>query len=174
MAERTDLMIIDPQVSFCDPNKGELYVPGAEKDMERAAALIKKLGSKIKKIHVTLDCHHLYDISHPKFWRNSEGKTPDPFTIISNEDVVNGIWFPIFQKLPRQDPDTKNNIEARKYVKWYTQKLEESGRYPLCIWPPHCLIASEGNNIFPVLFDALILPLIFPPIMAFFPKPFCP
>ena len=33
--------------------------------------------------------------------------------------------------------------------------MEESGRYPLCIWPPHCLIASEGNNVIPVLFDAL-------------------
>jgi len=147
--ERIDLVVIDPQVSFCDPDKGELYVPGAEKDMERVADLIKSFGSKIKKIHVTLDCHHLFDIAHPGFWRNSEGKNPDPFTIITNKDIVDGKWFPVFLSLPEHP-------NAREYVKNYTKQLENSGRYPLCIWPPHCLIGSEGNNVMPILFEALI------------------
>ena len=37
----------------------------------------------------------------------------------------------------------------------YVRKLQTNGRYPLCIWPPHCLLGSSGHNIFPVLFDAL-------------------
>jgi nicotinamidase/pyrazinamidase len=154
MAERVDLLIIDPQVDFCDPS-GALFVPGADKDMERVASLIDKMGTKINKIHVTLDCHHLFDIAHGIFWRNSDGKNPDPFTIISNKDIVDGIWFPIFQKLPTIDPDTGDFIDARKYAKWYTKRLEEGGRYPLCIWPEHCLISNEGNNVMPILFNAL-------------------
>jgi len=149
MAERIDLLVIDPQVSFCDPQIGELYVPGAEKDMERVANLIYKFGSKIKNIHITLDCHHFYDIAHPGFWRNSDGKNPDPLTIITHKDIVDGIWFPAFPSLP-------NYPNAREYVKDYTKKLEDSGRYPLCIWPPHGLIGSNGNNVLPVLFKALV------------------
>jgi len=41
MAERIDLLIIDPQVDFCDPS-GALYVPGAEKDMERLSEMVKR------------------------------------------------------------------------------------------------------------------------------------
>lgn len=146
--ERIDLVIIDPQNDFCDP-KGSLYVDGANDDMQRVASMIDKHGSKIKKIHVTLDCHHFYDISHPGFWRNSEGEHPDPFTIITNQDIVDGKWFPVFMSLP-------NIPNAREYVKEYTKKLEEAGKYPLCVWNPHCLIGSWGNNVFPVLFEALL------------------
>lgn len=146
--ERIDLLIIDPQVDFCDP-KGALYVPGAEKDMERLASMIDRFGSKIKNIHVTLDCHHLFDIAHPGFWRNSIGDNPNPFTIITHKDVIDGVWFPVFAKLP-------GYANAREYVKGYTKALEDSDRYPLCIWPPHCLIGSEGNAILSVLFKALI------------------
>jgi len=166
MKERIDLLIIDPQNDFCSPDakakkgtpqenngvyEGTLYVPGAEKDMERVANLIKRFGQKIKKIHVTLDCHHYYDIAHPGFWRNSNGKNPDPFTIISSKDIVEGVWIPVFLSLPHLGID--NTVE---YVKSYTKQLEDSGRYSLCIWHPHCLIGSEGNTVFPLLFKSLI------------------
>jgi len=45
MAERIDLLIIDPQVDFCDPS-GALYVPGAEKDMERLSEMVKRFGKQ--------------------------------------------------------------------------------------------------------------------------------
>jgi len=164
--ERIDLLLIDPQNDFCSPDanakkgtqqenngvyEGTLYVPGAERDMERLSALIKGFGQKIKNIHTTLDCHHYYDIAHPGFWRNSDGKNPDPFTIISNKDTIEGVWNPVFLSLPHLGID--NTVE---YVKDYTKQLEDSGRYSLCIWPPHCLIGSEGNNVFPVLFESLL------------------
>jgi len=145
--ERIDLIVIDPQNDFCDP-KGSLFVPGANEDMKRVASMIDRYGSKIKKIHVTLDCHHSFDIAHAKFWRNSGGDHPGPFTIITNQDVVDGNWFPVFMSLP-------NTPDAREYAKEYTKKLEEGGKYPLCIWPNHCLIGSWGNNVYPVLFEAL-------------------
>lgn len=150
MSRRTDLFIIDPQIDFCrpgtgpnDPKRGALYVDGAEQDMTRVAAMIDRYGSKITNIHVTLDCHHLIDVAHPGMWRNSDGKNPDFFTIISSSDIKKGVWLPIIPAL------TKRFIS-------YCESLESTNRYPLCIWPPHCLIGSEGNAVLPVLFEALV------------------
>jgi nicotinamidase-related amidase len=142
MKKKIDLLIIDPQNSFCDP-KGELYVKGAEKDMERLAKMIKRIGSEFRDIHVTLDSHHYVDVAHPVFWKNSKGENPNPFTIISAIDVENGIWTPVFPQL-------------RNRMKDYVKSLETGGRYPLCIWPPHCLIGSWGHNIIPVLYEELL------------------
>ena len=168
--ERIDLIVIDPQNDFCSPDaaakqgtpqegdgvyEGTLYVPGAEKDMQRVSEMIDRMGTKITNIHVTLDCHYLYDIAHIGFWRNSAGENPEPFTIITYKDIVDGVWFPIFSHLPIKDLETGKFYEARKYVKEYAKKLEDSGRYPLCIYNPHCLISKPGNNVVPVLSEAL-------------------
>jgi nicotinamidase/pyrazinamidase len=141
MAERIDLLVIDPQVDFCDPS-GNLYVDGAEKDMERLSIMVKSFGPKIKKIHVTLDCHHRIDVAHPLMWRNSDGNNPDFFTIFGSKEIKDGTWTPIFPNLRQRFID-------------YCEGLEASGRYPLCIWPPHCLIGTKGNNVLPVLEEAL-------------------
>lgn len=147
--EKIHLIVIDPQKDFCcngtgsNPHKGSLYVENAENDMKKVASLVKKFGSKIKKIHVTLDCHHLIDVAHPNMWRNSDGKNPDPFTIFGSKEIRAGVWTPIYPNL------TQRFIE-------YCEALEASGRYPLCIWPPHCLIGSPGNSVFTELFEALL------------------
>ncbi len=138
---RTELVIIDPQNDFCD-SSGALYVKDAEHDMVRLASFVNKFARKLDAINVTLDSHHLVDIAHPIYWVNSAGKNPDPFTIILAKDVEEGVWTPARPSL------MKKTLE-------YVKQLESSGRYALCIWPPHCLIGSWGNNVFPVLFDTL-------------------
>ena len=138
---RQELLIIDPQVDFCSTS-GNLYVGGADQDMERLAALVKRISPKLWDIHVTLDSHHLLDIAHPLFWKDQYGKHPNPFTIITTQDVKDGVWEPLVHEL---------NHEVLNYVK----TLESNGRYPLCIWPPHCLIGSIGATVMPILFSAL-------------------
>lgn len=141
--QKTHLIIIDPQHDFCHPD-GALFVPGAVEDMERLAAFISRTRDKLAQIHVTLDCHHLLDIAHPLFWLDEKGQNPDPYTSISADDVRNGVWrtaIPSWQK------------RATEYV----EALEKNDRYPLCIWPPHCLIGSEGNKVVPSLFAELML-----------------
>ena len=71
MSKRIELLIIDPQVDFCDPNRGALYVPGAEQDMKRLAKMIGRLRDKLADVHVTLDSHHFIHIAHPIFWRDT-------------------------------------------------------------------------------------------------------
>lgn len=43
-----------------------LVVPGAEADMNRLAAMITRLGSRIDDISVTFDCHQTIGIERPR------------------------------------------------------------------------------------------------------------
>jgi len=139
---RIEAFIIDPQVSFCDPAVGELYVNGAEQDMWRLAAFVRRVPQKLDAIHVTLDSHNPFDIAHPLYWKDARGNRPAPFTIISAGDVENGVWMPVRPGL-------------FEYSLEYVTKLEAGGRYPLCIWPPHCLIGSVGQTVIEPLAAAL-------------------
>ena len=142
MKTKIHLIVIDPQIDFCRPD-GSLYVPGADQDMERLAAMVNRIGDKIDAIHTTLDSHHLIDIAHPIFWKESAtGNHPGPFTIISADDVNNG-------KYVTTHPGMLQRATA------YVNHLATNGRYPLCIWPPHCLIGSEGYAVYPELYKSL-------------------
>jgi len=139
----TKLFIIDPQVDFCDPISGALYVDGAEADMSRLAHMIRRLGPRVDAIHVTLDTHHYVHIAHPIFWQNAAADHPTPFTIISRDDVENRKWSA-----------TNPNLQERALA--YVRKLDSNQRYNLCIWPYHCLIGSSGHAVMPELHSALI------------------
>ncbi len=140
----TTLLIIDPQVDFCCPVRGSLFVPGAERDMQRLGQMIRRHAAEISSIYVTLDTHHTLDIAHPMFWTNAEGNHPAPFTLIPAAAVETGEWV-------ATDP----NAQPRALE--YVRALERGGRYALCIWPYHCLIGSEGHAVKPALFEALRL-----------------
>jgi nicotinamidase-related amidase len=142
MPQKVHLVIIDPQVDFCDPG-GALYVRGAEGDIGRLAEMVKRVAPKLDDIHVTLDSHRLIDVAHPIFWKDSTGKHPVPFTIVTADDVEAGRWTPALPGLYRRMLD-------------YVRALEANGRYPLCIWPPHCLIGSPGHSVMPELREALL------------------
>jgi len=135
------LLVIDPQNDFCDPS-GSLSVVGANKDMERLSTMIERLAGKLSDIHVTLDSHRKVDISHPMWWRSSAGAHPDPFSVITVEEVRNGRW-------------TTTLPSARARSLQYLEELERRGRYPHVVWPEHCLIGDEGHNVFPVISNAV-------------------
>jgi len=140
--QNVHLLVIDPQYDFCDPT-GSLFVPGANEDMERLAGFVGRVKDKLKSIHITLDSHHYVDIAHPIFWVGKDGKHPDPFTIISASDVNAGSW-------------RASDLRCQKRATEYVDKLERNARYPLCIWPPHCLIGSNGAQVCSTLFDAIM------------------
>lgn len=133
------LLVIDGQNDFCRPG-GALFVDGADKDMERLAKWINKNGDAIDHISLTLDSHHVNDIAHPSYWQDKDGKSPDPYTQITADEVKSGKWAARFY------PN-----ESLKYL----EELEAQGEFPHLIWPPHCLIGSEGNAIFGELADAV-------------------
>lgn len=142
MTIRREAVIIDPQVDFCRKD-GALYVDGAEDDNARAVQLIEKMSDTFYDIHVTLDSHHLLHIANPPFWKSKNGNHPDPFTLITSQEVEDGEWRTTIPSLQKRALD-------------YVRTLEANGRYVLCIWPPHCLIGSTGHAIMPDLFETLV------------------
>ena len=131
---KVHLVIIDPQNDFMDIPNATLPVPGANADMRRLAAMVDRIGDRLDDIHVTLDSHRVIDVGHPGMWRDSDGKVPNPFTIISANDIENGIWSP-------------RNPSFRARLLDYARTLEKNGNYPLMVWPEHCLIGTPGHNV---------------------------
>lgn len=135
------LVVIDPQKDFCDP-QGALYAPGADQDMQRLARMVARLGARLSDVHVTLDSHRRVDISHPMWWRDNTGATPDPFTQVTAADLQGG-----------RMSTARRGMRDRTLA--YLEALESAGRYPHTIWPYHCLIGDEGHSVVPALSEAL-------------------
>ena len=139
--KKTHLLIIDAQNDFCDKS-GALYVTGADDDMKRLALFIDKYKSSLGGITVTFDLHKSFHIASPVFWVDKSGAHPAPFTIITKDDVLNGKY-------------RASVAEYQGTAENYVSKLEENGRYQLCIWPPHCIAGSFGADIYKPLYDAI-------------------
>ena len=135
---KRELLIIDPQNDFVDtPGKaGSLAVPGAYQDCRRLATFIRRMGPTLADIHVTMDTHRRYDVAHPLWWKDPKtGDRPKPFTMITSKEFGKA-WVPF---------DTRSEMMDR--MQSYIQALESGGRYPLVIWPEHCLIGTAGHNV---------------------------
>lgn len=147
MKKQTHLIMIDPQNDFCTPKgpggeKAALYVPGADEDMDRLARFIVKNKRRFDDIHCTLDSHQTVHIGHPIFWVDAKGNHPNPFTVITHDDVKSGAM-------------TTYNPKLRAYGEFYTGELAKHGRYQLMIWPPHCRIGTWGHSLVPAIANAL-------------------
>lgn len=134
------LMIVDMQNDFC-MSDGALYIPGAEKDLQRTASFIRENGNYIDHIILTQDNHQVIDISHPCFWKDKHGNHPEPFTRISTEDIENEVWIPGFEVSKAKD---------------YIRNLEKEGEFPHTIWPEHCIQGSRGAAISDVIITQVI------------------
>lgn len=141
------LLTIDPQRDFCDKTIAKLYVPQAEDDMDRLAALIMRRLKKINQIHSTMDSHQTVHIAHPIYWKAGHSKTPagyqpgdhpKPFTTITHPDTEDGVWV-------------TTNPKWEDYGRYYTGELKRHGRYQLMIWPPHCRIGTPGHTLMPCI-----------------------
>lgn len=174
---KIDLLVIDPQNSFMDTPgfrvdpqtgkqmldkdhkpislKGSLPVIGSYQDMQRLAAFIRRAGGRLNDIHVTMDCHRLMDVAHGAWWRAVDSTKangmdmrlmPTPGTQIL-EGEVGTKWVPVIPMVYGRP--------AVDYFREYISNLEKTGKYKHTIWPPHCLIGTEGNNIQIDVADAL-------------------
>ena len=134
------LVIIDMQIDFCHED-GSLYVPGAIGDIQRTIEFIYNNAERITNITCSLDSHLPHQIFHPAWWADADGNHPAPFTLISYDDIKNGVWRPLVAP-----------VQSTNYVK----KLEQDAKKTLTIWPYHVMIGSIGNALDPELFSAIM------------------
>jgi nicotinamidase/pyrazinamidase len=147
MAKLVSLLSIDPQNDFCIKDgpggeKGQLVVAGADEDMKRLSKFVKKNKKRISEWNCTMDCHQTIQIFHPPYWIDNKGCNPPPFTLITADDVRNGVWRPF---------NPKWQGKSLQYV----ETLQKNGRYVLCIWPLHCLIGTWGQSLVPCVAESL-------------------
>jgi nicotinamidase-related amidase len=142
---RIGVLVIDGANTFVHPN-GELFVGGrsgngAVDDMQRTVEFIYRNLGVLTEIHCTLDTHRAYAVFHPPFLQSDAGDHPAPFTQVTHQDVLNGVW----KASPFMASALKVKLSAaQKHLEYYTRELEARGRYALTIWPFHAMIGSKG------------------------------
>jgi nicotinamidase-related amidase len=136
------LMMIDVQNTFC-VSDFELFVSGAVEDNDRLCRFIYRNLGNITNIAPTMDTHTAMQIFHADFWIDENGNHPEPNTIISAEDVVNGVW----QVNPAVAYSIGNYMALQRHGNLYTQALEDIDKYPLIIWPYHAMLGGIGHAL---------------------------
>ncbi|PIE79548.1 MAG: hypothetical protein CSA11_11710 [Chloroflexi bacterium] len=138
--EKIHLVVIDMQIDFCHAD-GSLHVPGSVGDIQRLIEFIYTHAAKITHITCSLDAHLPHQIFHPAWWADADGNHPEPFTMITYDDIKAGIWRPLVAP-----------AQSTRYVK----QLEEQAKKTLTIWTYHAMIGSIGNALDPELFTAVL------------------
>ena len=158
---RVHLLLVDVQKDFCFP-RGTLYVggrsgTGAMDDSDRLARFIYRNLENLSEITCTLDTHFPFQIFSPSFWLDANGEPPAPHREITTEDIRAG--------RVRPNPDVAAWVEPgvdpqagegwlRRQVEFYCAQLEKAGKYKLYLWPPHCLLGSDGHPLVGVIHEA--------------------
>lgn len=142
------LITIDVQNTFCTP-EFELYVSGrsgtgAVDDCRRLCEFIYKNLQNITHISPTMDTHQAIQIFHSSFLTNENGGHPDPFTLITEKDILEGKW--------KFNPDIAENLGIDKdygqqHLLHYTGELTKREKYDLTIWPYHALLGGIGHAL---------------------------
>jgi nicotinamidase-related amidase len=150
------LLLIDVQRDFCF-KEGSLFVAGrsgrgAIDDNRRLAEFIYRNLGRITNVTTTLDTHFAYQIFFPAFWVDADERPLQPHREITREEVESGRVRP-------------NPAMARwlcngnygwlvKQAAHYCAELERAGKYRLYLWPPHCLLGSDGHTLAGVIHEA--------------------
>jgi nicotinamidase-related amidase len=137
---RVALFGIDVQIGFCTPG-ASLFVPGAVEDNQRAIEFLYRHLDRISALFFSMDTHTIFQIFHPMWWVDDEGRHPAPFTAITHDDVRLSRW--------RAVAHADESLE-------YTRKLEATGKYVLTIWPYHALLGGTSNALVPSVMEAAI------------------
>jgi len=150
------LLLVDVQNTFCIPNF-ELYVggrsgTGAVDDNRRLCEFIYRNLHAITQICPTLDTHQTIQIFHAVFLVNEKGEHPEPFSLVSVDDVERGVW--------RFNPAIAASLEidaafGQRYLLHYVRKLKEGGKYELTIWPYHAMLGGVGHALVPAIEEAI-------------------
>lgn len=136
---RVLLLLVDVQVDFVHP-EGSLSVPGAVDDTRRTIEWILAHAGSITTIGASLDSHIPIQIFFPTWWQDADGNHPQPYTVITSEQVDTGQWVPLYDLEWSRD---------------YVHKLETKAKKALMIWPYHTLIGTAGHNLMPALYEAV-------------------
>jgi nicotinamidase-related amidase len=153
---RICLLLVDVQNTFCIP-EFELFVGGrsgnaAVEDNKRLCEFIYRHLDVITRICPTMDTHQPIQIFHSIFLINEKGEHPAPFTLISVQDVEEGIW--------KFNPKVARSLNidetyGQNFLRHYTRRLKKGGKYDLTIWPYHAMLGGIGHALVSAVEEAV-------------------
>ncbi len=128
------LLIIDAQNDFLPG--GSLEVPGSGDDIKRLVKFVNYHIDEIDTICYSLDTHQQDQIFHPAFWLDKNGNQPEPFTVITHQDLIDKKWLV-------KEADFEQTEKCLREIK------------ELTVWPYHCLENSDGYKLDQNLLQAI-------------------
>jgi nicotinamidase-related amidase len=150
------LLLVDVQNTFCLPDF-ELFVAGssgrgAVQDTIRLCQFIYGNLGLISQITATLDTHTAMQIFHAVFLVDHAGAHPQPYSLISAQDVRAGKWKfnPALAEQFSISPEY-----GQEMLVHYVSQLESRGKYELTIWPYHAMLGGIGHALVPSVEEAL-------------------
>jgi nicotinamidase-related amidase len=153
---KISLLLVDVQNTFCIPDF-ELFVGGATgtgavDDNLRLCQFIYRNVDVITEICPTMDTHQAMQIFHSIFLVNSQGEHPEPYTLITPEDIEQGVW--------RFNPELSSSLDidetyGQEYLRHYTRQLKKGGKYDLTIWPYHAMLGGIGHALVSAVEEAI-------------------
>ena len=153
---RLGLLAVDVQNTFCIPDF-ELFVAGrsgtgAVDDNRRLCEFVYRNLGTITQILPSLDTHHAMQVFHAIWLVDAEGNHPEPYTLVSAEDVEAGRWRvnPALSEALGIDADY-----ADRHLAHYTRQLAEGGKYDLTIWPYHAMLGGIGHALVSAVEEAV-------------------
>jgi nicotinamidase-related amidase len=155
-APRICLVAVDVQNTFCIPGF-ELFVggrsgTGAVDDNVRLCEFIYRNLATLTRVIPTLDTHHVMQIFHPVWLVNGRGEHPEPFTMVTVDDVERGVWRFNGAIAPSLalDPDY-----AQQELLHYVRRLAAGGKYALTVWPYHAMLGGIGHALVSAVEEAV-------------------
>jgi len=91
-------------------------------------------------------------IFHSIFFVNDEGEHPEPYSLISVDDIENRKWK-FNNKLNHSLPYSTDYIE--RHLRHYTEELKKAGKYELTIWPYHAMLGGIGHALVSSIEEAI-------------------
>ena len=140
-AVRVCLVLVDCQNTFCTP-EFELFVPGAPADTRRLCEFVYRNLGSITEVVPTLDTHQARQIFHAAWLVDADGRHPDPYTLVSADDVERGVWR-------AADPQLEGHLLH------YVRTLEAGGKYRLTVWPYHAMLGGIGHALVSAVEEAV-------------------
>ncbi len=152
---RICLLAVDVQNTFCIP-EFELFVAGrsgtgAVDDNRRLCDFVYRNLGTITQIVPSLDTHRAMQVFHAVWLVDEEGKHPEPYTLVSAEDIESGRWR--LNSAAAESLGIDPEYAARTLA-YYTRRLAEGGKYDLTIWPYHALLGGIGHALVPAVEEA--------------------
>ena len=153
---RVCVLAVDVQNTFCIPDF-ELFVAGrsgtgAVDDNRRLCEFVYRNLGVITQVFPSLDTHHAMQVFHAIWLVDEDGNHPEPYALISPEDVEAGRW-----RVNEAVADALGiGAEyAARHLVHYTRRLAAGGKYDLTIWPYHALLGGIGHALVSAVEEAV-------------------